>query len=399
MKKVIYSLLFLSFSLVNSASETEFDRVLNELLKDCPQLEVLKKNNEATIEVEKALNKISSPEVSMEHVWGRNGVGNKFDLGINQQFDWPLLYKARAAAITAQTNANILLEQSNLLEKTIEIRSIMVDIIFQKKIVELSTSMHEHMTRLEEASKESLERGEISTLEFKRTQLERIQTSIQLRENERMLSELYSQLESATGKEDCKSIMGSLVEVPKWQIHAEDEYELQLSSLDPRMTYLKAVEKAVSASSHAERLASSLPSFNLGYAFQREQGETFNGFNLAITLPIYGSSHVKNASRANIIAAQLETQIEQIALLTKMRNRRHAALSLARELEDYAVIFENGNYSELLKYALEGGQIDSIHYLQELNYYIEVTKQYLELQHQYNLALVSLNRYDIFENR
>lgn len=376
----------------------DFNTALNELVADCPQLEILKKNNEATILTERALNRLAAPEISVDQVWGRNGVGNKFDLGISQSFDWPSLYRARNQAITAQTTANSLLEQTTLLEKVGEVKALMVDIIFQKKSIDLSRMIHSHMLQMEEGAAENLRKGEISKLDYKRTQLERIQTAIQLRENERLLNELYRQLNEATGKSDADVIMADVEEIPAAVIHTEEDYERKLATLDPRMAYLNATIRAVDATSRSERMAATLPAFSVGYIFQREQGETFNGFNISLTLPVYGSSHVRNAAKANIVSAQLEAQMEQIAILSQMRSRRRAALALAQELTDYSTIFENGNYSELLKMALEGGQTDNLHYLQELNYYIGVTKEYLELQHQYNLALISLNRYDIFED-
>ena len=398
MKKYVLTalLIVLSTSVSVNAQELSFFEALNELVKDCPQITILKKNNEATIEAEKQLNKLSSPEVEVDQVWGRHGVGNKFDVTVSQGFDWPSLYKARARAITAQTNANTLLEQAQLLEKTQEVKTLMVDIIYQKKHIEISKMIVLHMEEMEKVNRRSFEKGETSKLEFKRTELERVQASIQLREDERVLKELYSQLEAATGKTDCVAIMNRVKDVPDWVVAPEENYEQNLSSYDPRMAYLKATIEAIDASSKSEKMAATMPSFNLGYLYQREQGETFNGFSVSLTLPIYGSNHVKNASKANIIAAQLEAQVEQITILSKMRNQRAAALSLAKELDDYSTIFEKGNYSELLKMALEGGQTDNIHYLQELNFYIEVTRQYLELQHQYNLALVGLNRFEIF---
>lgn len=378
------------------AQEPAFNLALNELLNDCPEITILRKSNEAVVETERSVNKPSDPEIEFNHVWGRHGVGNKFDITVTQGFDWPAIYKARAKAISAQTNANILLEQTSLLNKTTEIKALMIDIIFQKKNLVMSQFILDHMVQLEEATKESYRKGEISKLEFKRTELERVQTAIQLRENERVLNELYTSLEAATGKKNYKEIMNTVEDVPTWSIASESEYEDMINRLNPRMAYLRATIEAIEATSNAERMTANYPSFNLGYLFQREQGETFNGFSMSFTLPVYGSRHVRNAAKANIVSAQLEAQMEQISILSRMRAQRQAALSLAKELDDYSTIFEHGNYSELLKLALDGGETDNIHYLQELNFYIEVIKQYIELQHQYNLTLASLNCYDIF---
>lgn len=386
--------ILLTISLCSRADDNAFNRALTQLVSDCPELSILKSVNEATVSTEKALNRLSMPEVSVEHVWGSEGVGNKFDVGVSQSFDWPGLYRARAKAISAQTTANMLLEQASLVDKVTEVKALMVDIIFQKKNIKIAEMLHDHMLRLDQATRESLERGEISRLEYKRAELERIQTSMQLRENERLLTELYSELENATGRQDCVAVMNGVDDVPQWVVEPEANYEEKINTLNPRMAHLRATIEAIEATSRSEKMSASLPSFSLGYVFQREQGETFNGFNVTLGLPVYGSSNVRNASKANLLAAQLAAQSEQISILSRMRSQRRTALSLARELNDYQAIFDSDNYAELLRIALDGGETDTIHYLQELNFYIEVTRQYLELQHQYNLALVRLNCYD-----
>lgn len=399
MKRILTVLpLLLISTFILRAEDNVFYRVLDELVKDCPEIQVIKAANLASIETERAVNRIASPEVEVEQVWGRHGVGNKFDVGVSQSFDWPGLYRQRAKMIDAQSNANLLMEQSSLLEKTLQVKLLMVDIIFQKKNLHLANMMNDHAIQLEKATKEAYERGEISKLEFKRTELERIQTSIQLREAQRILDEMYAELTSATGKENCVSLMAQISDVPSWGIKSEEEYEDILKQMDPRMRYLQATIQAIEETGKSEKMATGYPVFSVGYVYQREQWETFNGFNVSMSLPIYGTSNVRRASKANVIAAQLEAQAEQISLLSKMRNQRNAALSLAHELNDYSSIFEDGNYSQLLKLALEGGETDNIHYLQELNFYVEVTRQYIELQHQYNLSLVNLNRHDLTDS-
>ena len=396
MRKLVIITVLCNVMLLFGSNSNDFDTILQKLIADCPEFAVLRLNNTATVETERSVNRLSNPEIEVEQVWGSKGVGNKFDLSVSQGFDWPTLYRARARAINAQSTANMLMEQSAIIEKMLEVKSLLVDIIFQKKIIEISQLVYNHMVELEKASKESYEHGEISKLEYKRTELERIQTSIQLKENERLLDELYTTLENTTGKLNCRALTSDLKDVPEWILEPESNYEDKIERYDPRMAYLKASAEAIELGTQVEKKSASLPSFNIGYVFQREQGETFNGFNISMSLPIYGRKSIITASKANVLSAQLAIQTEQISILSKMRNQRRTALSLARELEDYSGIFSKDNYSDLLQLALEGGETDNIHYLQEINYYIGVTSQYIELQHQYNLALVSLNRYNMF---
>lgn len=49
---------------------------------------------------------------------------------------------------------------------------------------------------------------------------------------------------------------------------------------------------------------------------------------------------------------------------------------------------------ELLKKALDAGQISFLTYMQELNYFLSARRDFLEAHYRYHLALARLQRYN-----
>lgn len=81
-----------------------------------------------------------------------------------------------------------------------------------------------------------------------------------------------------------------------------------------------------------------------------------------------------------------------------MRNDRNVALNLARKIDEYGKIFDNGNQDQLLRQALDGGEINLITYLQEVNYFMEARLDYESVCHEYNKMLAKLNRTNLISN-
>ena len=57
------------------------------------------------------------------------------------------------------------------------------------------------------------------------------------------------------------------------------------------------------------------------------------------------------------------------------------------------------NYAQLLATARQGGQLDNLRYLEELNFFLEAARAYLSLEHEFMRSLAQLNRFKSIEER
>ena len=82
----------------------------------------------------------------------------------------------------------------------------------------------------------------------------------------------------------------------------------------------------------------------------------------------------------------------KIAALSQMREQRRSVLSLAEQIDDYSDIISGTAQLELLRKALDGGEINLFTYIQEINYFIDAQCEYQDLRYNYYTALTKLNR-------
>ena len=113
------------------------------------------------------------------------------------------------------------------------------------------------------------------------------------------------------------------------------------------------------------------------------------------SIPLFSHKHKSAANLAgqNVIVLQRnEFEIEQISAIKAQRNK---TLALFQELEQYRPTLENQDNIGLLKKALDGGQINLITYIQEVNFFIDAQKNYLDVEYSYYSELAILNKYNL----
>lgn len=400
MKSVIFFLLAtVATTLTSVARNNDYNNIISALVADCPEVRQLVASNKAELEAKAAANVLDNPTVEAEHLWGRDDAGNKMGAGISQEFAWPGVYRARAKAIGASTRASELIEQSAVADKILEVEQLVIDIVYQKKTIEVEQKILDHMCALEKGNLEGYELGELTKLDVKKIEIGRISAASSLREAQRTLDDLYARLETVTGRRDCRSMINGITEIPEGNILSEEEYEKLIDSYDPRLAWLRAQSEAYILDGKAEVMAARSPGFSLGYAFEREGGETFNGLSASITLPVYSRRHVANSAKANALSAQIEADATHLSAIAGMRSLRTSVTSMKTELNDYSDVFGDDNYANLLTIARQGGQLDNLRYLEELNFFLDAARTRLQLEHEYMRSLAALNRYNTIATR
>lgn len=399
MKK--FKLLLLSLAAasltVSAQKESDYNHIISALVAECPEIKQLVASEKAGIESRAAENVLENPTVEGQHVWGREGT--KYDIGISQEFAWPGVYRARAKAISAGMHASELLEQSLVADKILEIEQLVIDIVYQKKTVEIETRILEHMTALEKGNIEGYNHGELTLLDLKKVEIERIATSSALREANRALDGLYTALETVTGRHDCRTLVAAISEIPQATILPEADYEQLIDNYDPRLAWLRAQTDAIRLDGKAEVLAARAPGFSLGYAFVSELGDSFNGLSASISLPVYSRRHTVAGAKAKALSVEIEAETARMTAIANMRSLRASVTSMQTELNDYNTVFGDDDYAHLLTIARQGGELTNLQYLQELNFFLDAARSRLTLEHEFVRSLAALNRFRSISER
>jgi len=348
--------------------------------------------HDATISTIKSENVLPDPEIEFSHLWGENGIGNKMSAGISQSFDWPTLYAAKRKAAGMESLALSFLWKSQYLDTVLAIKNTLIDIIYAKRKVSLRTEIMLSMDSLYNTYKRGLDIGEVSIIDFNKIAIERIAASRSLAEASNQFTDLCASLQALNGGEQCDDIVSMLDNYPNEPILSLDHYIDQAKSNNPQMQYADAKYSSISA----QRIVlnkSRYPSFNIGYNFDYEMGEKFNGFSIGMTLPIY--SRKQKSKSLELEALEFETNTRDIInnISSEITATRQRAINYMHEIEDYKPIFESNNNVKLLDKAFAGGQISLMEYITDLKYFIEARSSYEELLYLYTLDASKLNRY------
>lgn len=391
MKKIILPIIILTFSAPRAGSQN-FDGLVDQVLENNLSLKANAARNSSEIYSLKSDNTLSAPEVEFEYLWGTDDARDKFNAGITQNFDWPGAYSARSKSIKSRSEALRYLEQNEVIEKRVEIKSLYIDIINNKKCSRLIEQRLSIISQLIDKYARGVELGQFSRLDLNKLKIEKLKL-IDIAGGISAESEkLKATLEKLNGGKPVDHIINSLEDYPDEPILPVDEYENQIEQSDPLQNYFQALRNAGKSLVKAEQ-AMRLPGLSIGYHHAREDGEIFNGMSLGITLPFLSSSNkVKSVKIMNeAIALDEESALNERKV--NMLANREETLVLFRKYMDYREILADADSSSQLKKALDNGEISIIDYLSELNFFLEAEHEMLMAEHDYRIALTNLNKY------
>ncbi len=391
--KFSISLMALTLS-VCSASASDFDKVLNTVVSNNMALKYADAENQAAIASLKSENTLDAPEIGFESLWGAKGIGDKRNFSISQGFDWPGVYTARREAIRKSQAAMQYLQESAMIEARQEVRLLLIDIIYAKQRIAATEKICDGLSSLQKTFRKAVDDGNETKLDYNKSVIEKIAAERELKTLRGEYAAMLASLRAMNGGKDVEDLVASVGNVYP---------EVDLASLRPDVENIRAKDPAIAAMKADAEVQKSLlkvekrsllPGFTLGYSHEWEMGDRFNGFSVAVSLPfITGNKKVK-ASRLQVRASEMQQEMELIRLSAAMSGDYEKALQYRELLDQYEDIMNDNSDFELLKKAFDGGQINFLTYMQELNYFLAARRDFLETLYNYNCALARLQRYN-----
>lgn len=379
---------------VCSVSASDFDKVLNTVVSNNMALKYADAENQAAIASLKSENTLDAPEIGFESLWGAKGIGDKRNFSISQGFDWPGVYAARREAIRKSQAAMQYLQESAMIEARQEVRLLLIDIIYAKQRIAATEKICDGLASLQKTFKKAVDEGNETKLDYNKSVIGKIAAERELKTLRGEYAAMLASLRALNGGKEVEDLVASV----------GDAYpEVNLASLRPDVENLRAKDPAIAAMKADAEVQKSLlkvekrsllPGFTLGYSHEWEMGDRFNGFSVAVSLPfITGNKKVK-ASRLQVRASEMQQEMELIRLSAAMSGDYEKALLYRELLDQYEDIMNDNSDFELLKKAFDGGQINFLTYMQELNYFLAARRDFLETLYNYNCALARLQRYN-----
>lgn len=391
MKTIIRALLFtILFNTVLSA-QNNIDKILFELEKNNTTLSSLRKNADA----EKIGNKtgiyLQNPAFEFNYLWvNPASINNRMDISIKQSFDFPTSYRYRNQ-ISSIKNEQIDLEyQKQRKELLLESRLICYDLIYTNALKSELSKWINGAQSIAGSYKAKFDIGETNILEYNKAQLNLLNLTKEMESLEIERNSLLGELTRLNGGnfidfvDSVFQTTSILVDFDQWYSQAEQN--------NPRLNWLKK-EIDIRQKQISLDKALSLPKLYAGYISERTIGQDFQGVTIGLSIPFWEHKNSVKYSKAKVIA------FEEIAIDNKMQLFGHLkvlhtkTIGLQNNYIDFRLKLQSFDNSELLKKALDKGEISLINYIVELSIFYESAKKLLELERDLNKTMAELNHY------
>jgi len=390
MKHIILFTAMLVLS-INIFSQNSMDKILSEIEKNNTTLSAIRKSTEA----EKTGNKtgiyLQNPELAFNYLWGNpSEIGNRTDFSIKQTFDFPTAYGYKSQ-ISELKNEQAELEYLKQLKSIrLETRLICADLVYTNALQLELKKRAAHAQHIASAYKSKYERGETNVLEYNKAQLNLLTASKELEAAEIKRNALLAELARLNGGQT----VGFSDSLFQTSIVPAD-FELWFVSVgqnNPLLAWLK-MEIEISQKQIGLNKAMGLPRLQAGYMSETVVGEQFRGVAIGVSIPLWENKNKVKYAKANTLALESIANDKQLQFYNHLKALHSKAIGLQKTASQYRSGLLSFNNSDLLKKALDLGEISLINYMTELSIYYESVNQLLELEKETIKTVAELNQF------
>lgn len=390
MKKaiIISVIMVLGFNLF---AQNNINNVLTEVEKNNTTLSAYRKS----VDVEKIGNKTGitpqNPEVEFNYLWGNpSTIGNRTDFSIKQSFDFPTAYSYKNQISNLKNEQAELEYKKQRNEVLYQTRVVCVKLTYYNAfIVELS-KRHANALKIADAYKVKYNTGDVGILEFNKAQVNLLNVTKELENNEIERNALLSELTTLNGG-NAINFTDSLFTVQTIPADFE-QWFTQTEANNPLLQWVKQ-EIAISEKQVKLNTVNSLPKFYGGFMNEKVVGQQFQGITLGITIPLWENKNIVKYAKAKTIAMQSVEADAKLQFYNSMKATHTKVISLQTNVTDYRSKLGMYSNSELLEKAFNKGEISITVYMYELSLYYESIYKLLEMEMNLNEAFAELNKY------
>lgn len=389
MKPIIYILL--SVLALSAQAQVSFDNVLKEIEMNNTTLKTYREKANADKIGNKTGINMANPEVEFGYLWGSpSGEGNRVDLNVTQSFDFPTAYRYKTQLSDGKNQQVDMIYDQQKVEILQQARLICVELVYQTKMNKILSDRLKQARELSDAYQKSFDQGNIDVLERNKTKLNLLNAEKALQINEVDLNLSKSELQRLNGGLD----------ITEFNRYSDFTFPLNFiewfAIVKANNPSLRVAEQEVALSRKQEQLtrALNLPKITAGYASERVSGTTFQGVSVGVSIPLWEGKNTVKHQKAQTVALQMQHEDSELQFRNTLKNQYDKAKKLSLLLKEYEDALSVTSSQDLLKMALDKGQLSLINYLLELSVYYETVDQYLETERDYQLAVAELQQWE-----
>lgn len=372
-------------------SSFPFETILQEVEEHSPRIGALKAQLNASLSEIRQSNVLEDPEVEFAYFFGDpSSVGNRWDLGVSQSFDFPTTYLhrrrvARQAGVNVQWQYRA--ERQNIL---LQAHQLCIEWVYYNGIIALSGRQLSLADQLEKAAARQLEAGDLSILDYNKVRMD-LQTRKSDRDRLLMEREAVVQELQALNGDYPLSLIDTAYAFSLQALPAD--FETWWEEVATRSPMLRYAEGEVERARQEVRVAKSewWPKLSLGYASENGKEESLYGVVLGVSLPAWNNRHKVRQARAAETAARQEALDKRLVFMSQLRSLHRKAQTQYRAAVELAELLRSQDTERLLAKAYEEGALTKEEYLTNRIEYMDLQRQLLSDQRDYQLSLSELS--------
>ena len=336
---------------------------------------------------------LSNPEVGFNYLWGNpSTIGNRTDFSISQAFDIPTITGMKNKIADERNSLAEWQYKAERMNILLEAKQYCIELIYFNALKKELDIRLQHAQTIASGYQNRLNSGDANILEYNKAQLSLSATTGEIARIDVERNALLSQLKRLNGGLDI--VMDDYQFNQKQLPLNFDDWYLQAEQKNPILAYIKQ-EVVVSQKQVSLNKAMGLPTFSAGYMSENVVGQKFQGLAVGVSIPLWeNKNRVKQANAAVIAAQSRETDSKQ-QFYNQLQIQYNRALGLKNTAEAYRQSLTTANSTELLKKALDSGEISLLDYMVELGLYYNMVNQTLEAERDYQKALAELSAVEL----
>ncbi len=369
------------------------DNVLTEIEQNNTVLSALRQQASA----EKIGNKtgiyLSNPEVEFHYLWGNKyEIGNRTDISASQNFDFPTAYyhkKKLSDGKNDQVDLKYRIERKDVL---LQAKQTCIELIYQLQWTAELEKRQNHARQVADAYQARYDKGDATILDLNKSKfnLLNVQKEMDIAQTEK--DRLQAELIRLNGG---KEILAPVQDYPS--VLPASDFESWYTAMKDNNLLLQYYQQETALSKKNEQLQRSmnLPKFSAGYMSEKVLDEQFQGVTVGVSIPLWENKNTVKRIKAETQAYQATEADASLRFYNETKALFDKSRKLSKILSDYQSGMKVVNSSDLLKKALDAGEISLIDYTVELSVYYEAVNNLLETERDYQLTVAELGQWEL----
>lgn len=335
----------------------------------------------------------SNPKVEYEFLSGAPATaGNQTDIFVIQEFDFPTAYIKKNQVANEQIR-KIEFEEKQYRQKILlAAKHLCIELVFYNK---QKVELDKRLVLAEQTYnglKSKFENGDANSIEVSKANLLSITLRNESRLNNTNINQCTQKLIALNGGHE---INFSELNYPMTTA-LPDFYllEKEVEKDDPVLHSYKQDKEIVQKKIELKR-AMTFPKLEGGYHAQKILGQSFQGVHLGITIPLWEGKNSVKHQKEQLTFTEFLIDDHSTEHFYEIKQLYDKVQSLKLTLNEYDAVLTSLSDNTLIHQSFELGEISSIEYFTELNYFYNTLNDYLKMEKEYHMAYASLFKYKL----